>query len=92
MDKFYVIPECQDGTYYTGHTNNLERRLRQHNTGKLGARYTRWKKAGALVWTKEYRYSAYAMRTGHRIKQLNRRQKELLVGGMRLGRDIYFSD
>jgi len=83
--EFWVyILQCQDESYYTGYTNNLERRLTQHNTGKGGARYTKWKKTGALVWSKEYKYSVYAMRAERKIKKLNRRQKEILVGGMRL--------
>lgn len=83
--RFFVyIVECNDRTYYTGYTNNLERRLKQHITGKGGARYTKWKKAGALVWSKEYKYSVYAMRAERKIKKLNRKEKEILVGGMRL--------
>ena len=81
---FVYIVECSDGTYYTGYTNNLERRLKQHITRKGGARYTKWKKAGSLVWSKEYKYSVHAMRAERKIKKLNRRQKEILVGGMRL--------
>lgn len=81
---FVYIMECQDGTYYTGYTNDLEKRLREHNESKRGARYTRAKRPVKLVWKKEYRYSKYAMSTEHKIKELNRYQKKLLVGGMRL--------
>ena len=83
--KFYVyIVECQDGTYYTGYTNDLERRIKEHNGGCKGAKYLRGKQPVRVVWQKEYKYLCYAMRAEYRIKQLNRRQKELLVGGMRL--------
>ncbi len=81
---FVYILECADGTYYTGQTNHLERRLKQHNTGKGGARYTKWKKVGALVWSKQYCRFKPAFLMEKRIKKLTRRQKELLVGGRRL--------
>ena len=81
---FVYILQCQDGTYYTGYTNDLERRLQQHNTGKGGARYTKWKKVGALVWNKQYRRFRPAFLMEKRIKKLTRKQKELLVGGRRL--------
>ncbi|MDD5583984.1 MAG: GIY-YIG nuclease family protein [Candidatus Omnitrophica bacterium] len=84
---FWVyILQCQDGTYYTGYTNNLDRRLKQHKTGKGGALYTKWKKAETLVWTKQYcRFKpAYLMEM--RIKALTRLQKEALVKGIRLER------
>ena len=37
MNYTYIL-ECKDGTYYTGWTNNLEKRLKDHNEGR-GARY-----------------------------------------------------
>ena len=83
--KFWVyILQCRDGSFYTGHTNDLVRRLEQHRTGKGGARYTRWKKVGALVWSKEYRRFKPAFLMEKRIKALTRKQKEALVGGKRL--------
>ena len=85
--RFFVyILECRDGTYYTGYTNDLGRRVKEHNENKRGAKYTRYKRPVKVVWKKEYRYLCYAMRAEYRIKQLNRGQKELLVGGMRLGK------
>ncbi|MCK9615028.1 MAG: GIY-YIG nuclease family protein [Candidatus Omnitrophica bacterium] len=74
---------CQDGTYYTGHTNDLKRRLKQHSSGK-GAWYTRVKGAGSVVWRKEYRRFKPAFLMENRIKKLTRLQKESLVGGKRL--------
>ena len=70
-------------SYYTGYTNDLEARLIRHNKGQ-GAKYTRAKRLVKLVWNKEYKYLRYAMKAEYSIKQLNRNQKELLVGGMRL--------
>jgi putative endonuclease len=40
MKGYMYILECADGSYYTGSTNNLERRLQQHQNGE-GANYTK---------------------------------------------------
>ena len=83
--KFYVyIVECGDNTFYTGYTNNLEKRLKEHNDGKRGARYTRYKRPVKLVWEKEYRQFKPAFKLEKIIKQLTRSQKESLVNGRRL--------
>jgi putative endonuclease len=82
---FHVyILQCQDGSYYTGATNNLERRLKQHSSGKGGAKYTAWKKAGDLVWSKEYARFRPAFSMERRIKTLNKKEKNFLVSGKNL--------
>lgn len=82
--KFFVyILECKDGTYYTGCTNDLERRVEEHsNGGGRGAKYLRGRLPVRVVWHKEYKYKHYAMIAEYKIKQLNRHQKRLLAGGM----------
>ncbi len=78
-NKYYVyIVECSKGTYYTGYTNDLEKRLKLHNDGK-GAKYTRSRKPVKLVWYKEYKHSKKAVLEEIRIKKLTRAQKERLV-------------
>ena len=53
MNEWFVyILECADGSLYTGITTDLERRVSEHNEGKLGARYTRARRPVKL------RYSA----------------------------------
>ena len=60
---FYVyVLECQDGTYYTGYTNDLENRLKLHNKG-IGAKYTRDRRPVKLVWYEEYKYFKKAFKT-----------------------------
>lgn len=82
--KFWVyIVECCDGTFYTGYTPNVEKRLELHNNGK-GAKYTRDRRPVELVWSKEYKYFKKAFLMEKRIKGLTREQKEKLVGGKRL--------
>ena len=52
MREYYVyLLECSDGTYYTGITNALYRRLKEHNTSKRGARYTRSRRPCKLKGT-----------------------------------------
>jgi putative endonuclease len=80
VGKFYVyIVECQDGAYYTGYTNDLEKRIDEHNNSKRGARYTRYKRPVKLVYAKEYQYYKDALDEERNIKKLTREQKEELV-------------
>lgn len=84
-NRYYVyIVECSNGTYYTGYTKDLKKRIEEHNNSKRGAKYLRGKCPLKLVWAKEYKYLRYAMSAEYKIKQLNRRQKESLINGMRL--------
>ncbi len=77
--KFFVyIVECADGTYYSGYTPDLERRLEMHNSGK-GAKYTRGRRPVTLVYNRAYASVSRAMREEYRLKRLTRKQKECLV-------------
>ena len=77
--KFYVyIVECCDGTYYTGYTPDIERRVDVHNKGR-GAKYTRDRRPVKLVWHKEYRYFKKAFMEEKRIKKFTRAKKQELV-------------
>ena len=81
---FYAyIVRCVNGTYYTGYTNDLKKRIKLHNQGK-GAKYTRDRRPVKLVWKKEYRYFKPAFKLEKKIKKLTRLQKEALVKGRRL--------
>lgn len=83
--KFFVyILKCQNGAYYTGYTSDLEKRIKEHNNSKRGAKSLRGKGPVKAVWVKKYKYLHYAMSAEYRIKQLNRRQKALLIEGRRL--------
>jgi putative endonuclease len=77
--KYWIyIIQCRDGTYYTGYTNDLERRIALHNRG-YGAKYLRGKLPVRLVYAKEYRYYKNALRRERTIKKMTRKQKERLV-------------
>jgi putative endonuclease len=77
--RFFVyVLRCRDGTFYTGYTPDLEKRVAAHNSGK-GAKYTRCRRPVTLVWWKEYRYFKNAFMAEEKIKKLSRKQKERLV-------------
>lgn len=71
---FYVL-ECNDGSYYAGYTNDLERRVRVHNEGK-GAKYTRAKLPVRCIYHETYETQREAMQAEYRFKQLRRAAKE----------------
>ena len=69
-DHYYVyIVQCINGTYYTGYTNNLENRIKEHNSGH-GAKYLRGKGPVKLVYAKEYRYYKNVLRAERNLKKL----------------------
>ena len=79
--KYFVyIVKCADGTFYTGKTNDLPRRLLQHN-GELinGAKYTRSRRPVELVFYEEYLTNALACQREREIKQYNRHEKMDLI-------------
>ncbi len=69
---------CSDDSLYTGYTNDLEKRVKAHNTGK-GARYTRARGPVELVYYEEYATKEEAMSREWHIKQLSHEEKEELV-------------
>jgi len=75
---FVYVVECSDGTYYTGYTTNVERRVAEHNEG-VGAKYTRGRRPVTLVHREAYETQSEAMQREHAIKQLRRDAKEQLV-------------
>jgi putative endonuclease len=78
--RFFVyILLCRDGTFYTGYTPDLVRRLELHNSGQ-GAKYTRSRLPVELIWHKEYRYFKRAFLAELKIKKLTRKQKERMIG------------
>lgn len=73
--RVYVyILECADGSYYTGYTPDLERRVKVHNAGK-GAKYTRSRLPVKLVWSDSFKDKQTAMQIEAQIKTLDHTQK-----------------
>ncbi|GAB6860787.1 GIY-YIG nuclease family protein [Haloplanus litoreus] len=78
-DVHYVyVLECADGTYYTGYTTDVERRVAEHDAGE-GAKYTRGRTPVELVHTERYETRSAAMSREHEVKSLSRAAKERLV-------------
>ena len=73
----YVV-ECADGTYYTGYTTDVERRVAEHNAGD-GAKYTRGRTPVELVYEESHGSKSAAMSREYELKQLSRAEKERLV-------------
>jgi putative endonuclease len=65
---------CFDNTIYTGITNNLERRISQHNRGK-GAKYTRGRGPVVLIKSFVLPTKSEALKLEHKIKQMSREEK-----------------
>jgi putative endonuclease len=69
---------CDDGSYYTGYTNNVASRLERHKKGR-GARYTRMRRPKKVVHVEGFRTRIAAIRREHQIKALSHREKHELV-------------
>lgn len=77
--RYYVyILQCSDGTFYTGFTTDLPRRLNQHNQG-FGARYTRSRRPVHLIYQESHRTQGEALKREYWIKQLTRKDKQVLI-------------
>jgi predicted GIY-YIG superfamily endonuclease len=78
MTHVVYILECSDATYYTGYTNNLEKRIQTHNAWKW-AKYTRWRFPVKLIYSEHYASEGEARKREYQIKQLKRVDKEKLI-------------
>ena len=78
MNYTYMM-KCADGTLYTGWTTAVEKRLKAHNEGKAGAKYTRAKRPVELVYYEGYATKEEAMSREYAIKQLTRKEKLALM-------------
>lgn len=79
MKKWHVyILRCSDGTLYTGSTDDVQRRLAVHNSGK-GAKYTRGRGPVELVYFEELDNCSSALKREYAIKKLTRAEKLRLI-------------
>lgn len=81
MYYIYILL-CSDNTLYTGITNNLENRIKVHNSGK-GAKYTRCRLPVQYVYQETAENKSDALKREYAIKQLNRKNKLLLINSSR---------
>lgn len=76
--NFTYIVECADGSFYTGWTNDIKKRIECHNAGK-GAKYTKPRLPVRLIYLEKWDTKQSAMKREAEIKKFSRKQKEKLV-------------
>ena len=79
MNYTYIV-ECADGTLYCGWTNDLDKRIADHNAGK-GAKYTKPRIPVKLVYYETADTKEEAMSREWHIKRLSRKEKLRLIQG-----------
>jgi len=79
MSYYVYILECSDRTLYTGFTTNIEKRIEDHNGGRVGAKYTRSRRPVKLVYVQTCRTLSDALKREAEIKRLSRAKKLLLT-------------
>jgi putative endonuclease len=77
--NFVYIVKCRDGSYYTGWTTDVEKRVKEHNGGSKGAKYTRGRRPVSLVYTESFDTPNEAMSREWHIKHMTRQEKEQLI-------------
>ncbi len=78
MPYYVYILRCKDGSYYTGHAKDAEKRFEIHKNGR-GARYTRMHEPEKLVYTEPFESRSEAMRRERKIKTLSHNKKKQLI-------------
>jgi len=77
---FYTyLLECADGSFYVGCTNELKKRLKQHNESKWGAHYTKIRRPVILKYSESYQTLREARQRETKIKGWNRNKKLALI-------------
>lgn len=79
MKYFVYILKCADDTLYVGSTNDLEKRVYQHNNLKSGAHYTKIRRPVDLVYSENVRTYAEARKREAEIKRMSRSEKLTLT-------------
>ena len=81
--EYYVyILECSDKTLYCGITDNIERRIAEHNTSPRSAKYTRGRRPVRLVYSESLSSKSLALKREIEIKKLYRIQKLELISSL----------
>jgi len=78
MGFWVYILQCADKSYYTGHTDNIEKRIGEHQTGNCDG-YTNTRRPVKLVYTDEFPTREEALNHERQIKGWNRKKKEALM-------------
>ena len=81
MPFWVYILRCADGSYYTGHTDNLEKRTREHDAGAMTDCYTFRRRPLQLVFSQGFPTRAEALASERQIKGWSRGKKEAMMRG-----------
>lgn len=80
MTFWVYILRCADGAYYTGHTDNLEKRIAEHQAGELEG-YTHHRRPVTLIYSETFTTREEALASERQIKGWSRRKKETMMRG-----------
>src|SRR3989344_289337 len=83
MYYFTYILECKDGSLYIGSTNNLEERIKQHNSLKSGAHYTKIRRPVVLKYFEKFKSLAKARKREAEIKKWKKIKKINLINNVK---------
>lgn len=78
LDFYVYILKCSDGTYYTGHTDDLEKRIAEHQSGSY-AGYTSERLPIELVFVQTFASRSEALEAERKLKKWSREKKETLI-------------
>jgi len=78
MSYYVYVILCDDGSFYTGYTRNVNARMRLHMNGR-GAKYTRMHRPKRLVYEEEFGSKAEAMKRERRLKRMRHDEKARLI-------------
>ena len=81
LSYYTYILQCSDGSYYTGVTNEMERRFYEHQEGLIEGCYTHNKRPVKLVHVEEFTDIVEAISREKQIKGWTRKKKEALIAG-----------
>ena len=81
MAFWVYILRCADGSYYTGHTDNLEKRIGEHTTGVNTSCYTFKRRPLELVFSQDFQTREEALASEQQIKGWSRKKKEAMMRG-----------
>jgi predicted GIY-YIG superfamily endonuclease len=78
MSFWVYILKCNDNSYYTGHTDNIENRIAQHRAGRIGG-YTATRLPVTLVFSEQFSTRLEALALERQIKRWSRKKKEAMM-------------
>ncbi len=81
MAFWTYILRCADSSYYTGHTDNLEKRIAEHHSGAITSCYTYTRRPLELVFTQDFKTREEALASEQQIKGWSRKKKEAMMHG-----------